>query len=110
MTRSESASSSDAPSIFIILLNWNGLADTLDCLRSLEELAYPNAHVVVVDNGSVSDEAARIGSACSRATVLRNDPISATPAVTTEASGMPWRRAPITSGCSTTTPPSLRHA
>ena len=72
MTRSESASSSDAPSIFIILLNWNGLADTLDCLRSLEELAYPNAHVVVVDNGSVNDEAARIELAYPSVTVLRN--------------------------------------
>lgn len=72
MTSVEPGARSQAPSVFIILLNWNGLADTLDCLRSLEGLEYPNAHVVVVDNGSANNEAARIASAYPRATVLCN--------------------------------------
>lgn len=40
------------PVVYIILLNWNGWRDTLQCLRSLEVLYYPNYRVVVVDNHS----------------------------------------------------------
>jgi hypothetical protein len=36
----------------IIILNWNGLADTLECLESLARLDYADYEVVVVDNGS----------------------------------------------------------
>ena len=36
----------------IVVLNWNGREDTLRCLRSLEQLTYPDLVVVVVDNGS----------------------------------------------------------
>ena len=41
-----------APKVFIVILNWNGLEDTLACLESLEHLDYPNFEVVVVDNDS----------------------------------------------------------
>jgi GT2 family glycosyltransferase len=40
------------PDVSIILLNWNGLADTLACLDSLSRLDYPSFQVVVIDNGS----------------------------------------------------------
>jgi GT2 family glycosyltransferase len=40
------------PEVSIIVLNWNGLADTLACLESLSQLDYPSIHVVVIDNGS----------------------------------------------------------
>ena len=35
-----------------IVLNWNGLDDTLECLESLCRSDYPNLEVIVVDNGS----------------------------------------------------------
>jgi GT2 family glycosyltransferase len=38
--------------VAIIVLNWNGRADTLECLASLASLDYPAYEVVVVDNGS----------------------------------------------------------
>jgi GT2 family glycosyltransferase len=38
--------------VFIIILNWNGLQDTLECLESVYKLDYPNFEVIVVDNGS----------------------------------------------------------
>lgn len=44
--------SSIRPKVFIILVNWNGWEDTVECLESLEKLAYPNYSVVVVDNNS----------------------------------------------------------
>jgi len=40
------------PKVFIIILNWNGWSDTLECLKSLESNDYLNCQVVIVDNGS----------------------------------------------------------
>ncbi len=48
---------SDLPSVCTVVLNWNGLADTRECLQSLQETDYPNNHVIMIDNGSDSDEA-----------------------------------------------------
>jgi GT2 family glycosyltransferase len=50
----------NAPSVHIVTLNWNGLDDTLDCLRSIEKLTYENVTTIVVDNGSSNHEADRI--------------------------------------------------
>ena len=41
-----------SPRVAVIVLNWNGLDDTLACLQSLSCLDLP-VHKVVVDNGSV---------------------------------------------------------
>jgi GT2 family glycosyltransferase len=41
------------PSVVIVVLNWNGRDDTLECLRSLAAVSYGNFAVIVVDNGSV---------------------------------------------------------
>jgi GT2 family glycosyltransferase len=46
-----------SPCVFIILVNWNGLSDTRECLESLSKITYPNARVVVVDNGSQNGDA-----------------------------------------------------
>ena len=59
-------------SVFIVVLNWNGFADTLECVRSLDRVAYGNKTVVVVDNGSDNDEAARLEAALPGAVVLRS--------------------------------------
>jgi GT2 family glycosyltransferase len=40
------------PKVAIIILNWNGLEDTIECVDSIMKLTYPNHVVVVVDNGS----------------------------------------------------------
>mgnify|MGYP000408484432 CR=1 FL=1 len=40
------------PLVSIVVLNWNGLSDTLACLDSIEKLRYKNYEVIVVDNGS----------------------------------------------------------
>ncbi|MBU0650989.1 glycosyltransferase family 2 protein, partial [bacterium] len=39
-------------SIYIIILNWNGGQDTLECLASLQNIDYDNYKIVLVDNGS----------------------------------------------------------
>ena len=40
------------PKVSIIILNWNGWKDTIECLESLYQITYPNCEVIVVDNGS----------------------------------------------------------
>jgi GT2 family glycosyltransferase len=48
--------------VLIILVNWNGLRDTVECLESLQQLDYPDFRVVVCDNGSSDDSLAQIRS------------------------------------------------
>lgn len=43
------------PFVGIIVLNWNGLADTRECLQSLFQMAGPARRIYVVDNGSGDD-------------------------------------------------------
>jgi GT2 family glycosyltransferase len=43
------------PKVSIIILNWNGKNDTLECLDSLRHLTYPNHEIIIVDNGSTDD-------------------------------------------------------
>jgi GT2 family glycosyltransferase len=45
------------PKISIIILNWNGLKYTTECLESLRKSTYQNYEVVVVDNGSKGNDA-----------------------------------------------------
>jgi GT2 family glycosyltransferase len=40
------------PRVAVIVLNWNGGQDTLDCLASLRQMDYPCFDVLVVDNSS----------------------------------------------------------
>jgi GT2 family glycosyltransferase len=46
------------PRISVIILNWNGLEDTIECLESLKKITYTNYEVIVVDNGSRGNDAA----------------------------------------------------
>ena len=40
------------PRVVIIILNWNGKEDTIECLESLKQITYPNYEILLVDNGS----------------------------------------------------------
>lgn len=46
--------------VLIIIVNWNGLADTLECLASLKKLNYSDYEVAVIDNDSKNNEAEEI--------------------------------------------------
>lgn len=41
--------------VYIIIVNWNGWRDTVECLESLLLLEYPDFRIVVCDNGSEDD-------------------------------------------------------
>lgn len=47
------------PLVFIILLNYNGYKDTIECIESLEKIIYKNYKIIVVDNAS-TDESEKI--------------------------------------------------
>ena len=44
--------------VSIIIINWNGWQDTIECLESIYQNDYPNYDVIVVDNDS-NDESSK---------------------------------------------------
>ncbi len=49
------------PHVFIVVVNWNGWRDTVECLESIFRLDYPSFTVVVCDNDSSDDSLEQIG-------------------------------------------------
>jgi GT2 family glycosyltransferase len=45
------------PVVGVILLNWNGLRDTQECVQSLLESSYSSLEIYIVDNASLNNEA-----------------------------------------------------
>lgn len=52
------------PKVAIIILNWNGWLDTLECLESVYQITYPNYNVILVDNGSEDGSIEKIKEYC----------------------------------------------
>jgi len=48
------------PSVAIILVNWNSLDVTHDCILSLQQINYSNYTIIVVDNGSEDQSGDRL--------------------------------------------------
>ena len=65
------------PIVAIIIVTWNGLEDTIECLESLKNVTYPDYNVIVVDNGSQDNDAGvlkeRFGSYIHLIENARND-------------------------------------
>jgi GT2 family glycosyltransferase len=61
------------PLVYIIVLSWNGKADTLECLESIQNLAYPNAKILVVDNASEDGTAETVRSLFPWVELICND-------------------------------------
>jgi GT2 family glycosyltransferase len=56
-----------SPKLCTIVVNWNRASDTVECLRSLRQGGVESNHVIVIDNGSTDDSAARVASECPEA-------------------------------------------
>lgn len=66
---------SAAPELVVVTLNWNGSADTLACLESIETSRPEHVEVIVVDNGSETSDVERVARAVagrSWASLVRN--------------------------------------
>jgi GT2 family glycosyltransferase len=61
------------PRIGIVLVNLNSYDDTSLCLRSLAQMTYPNAEVIVVDNGSRDHSGVRLQHEFPTAIHIRSD-------------------------------------
>ena len=48
------------PKVKIIILNWNGWEDTIECIESLYQINYPNFDVLLVDNDSHDESITKI--------------------------------------------------
>ena len=59
--------------VSLVILNWNGLNDTLACLESLQKLDYDNFEIVVVDNGSRDGSPAAIRERFPAVTLIENE-------------------------------------
>jgi hypothetical protein len=60
------------PKVAVIILNWNGKDQTLDCLASLRQLDYPEYEVVVVDNASEDGSVQAVRVSYPEVTVIEN--------------------------------------
>ena len=63
-TEAKKKSIKEWPKVAIIILNWNGWKDTIECLESLYQSTYPNYNIVVVDNGSKDGSIEKIKEYC----------------------------------------------
>jgi GT2 family glycosyltransferase len=59
--------------VAVVILNWNGWQDTLACLESLDTLEGDRPRIIVVDNGSTNDSAARIAEARPDVELIRSE-------------------------------------
>jgi len=60
-----------ATAVAVVVLNWNGGDDTIECLAWLSRVTSPLIDVIVVDNGSTDDSVERIHDLHPTVTLLR---------------------------------------
>lgn len=61
-----------SPKIYIIILNWNNIKDTTECLESVRKINYSNYKVVIVDNGSTDGSPEKIRMLSPEITLIKN--------------------------------------
>ncbi len=52
------------PKVAVVILNWNGSEDTVECLESLRQITYSNYSIIVVDNASSDNSLEKIRRYC----------------------------------------------
>ena len=67
------AKESKYPKVSIIIVNWNGGEDILECLKSVKDIDYPDYETIVVDNGSTDNSVAEIKRAFPDIKLILND-------------------------------------
>jgi GT2 family glycosyltransferase len=72
MSALQDGGSDGVPLVAVVVLNWNGWRDTVRCLQSLQQLAYPNYRIIVVDNGSTDDSVDQIRRVAPGAVIVQN--------------------------------------
>lgn len=60
------------PPVGIVVLNFNGTDDTVECVESLCRVTYPQARIYVVDNGSKESPRAKLAPFLNRMVLIEN--------------------------------------
>lgn len=60
------------PKVSIIILNWNGWKDTIECLESLYQINYPHYEVILIDNNSSDNSINKIEEYCNGKIVIKS--------------------------------------
>ena len=60
------------PKVAVVILNWNGWRDTVECLESLFQVSYESVFVIVVDNGSADDSIRKLREYCLGGTEIQS--------------------------------------
>ncbi len=60
------------PRVTVVIMNWNGWKNTIECLESLFQIEYPNYEVIVTDNASTDDSIQRIEDYCNGNVVVES--------------------------------------
>jgi GT2 family glycosyltransferase len=61
------------PSVFLLLLNWNGKEDTAECIESLRHINYSNFEIVVIDNHSSDNSVEYLEKRYPNVTIIKNE-------------------------------------
>ncbi len=64
---------SHQPKVCIIILNWNNLQDTVECLESVKKLDYQNFETILVDNGSTDGSVQSLEKRYPEIILLKNE-------------------------------------
>ncbi len=59
--------------VYVIVVNWNNVEDTVQCLQSLSRVKFSGMRVMIVDNGSTDNSAEHIRQCFSRYAILELD-------------------------------------
>ena len=59
--------------VSIIILNWNGWKDTIECLESLYQINYHQYDIILVDNGSKDDSIKKIEDYCNGKIIVKSN-------------------------------------
>jgi GT2 family glycosyltransferase len=59
--------------VLVVIVVWNGLEDTLECLESLRRCEFSNKRILVVDNGSTDGSSATISANYPEVSVVRSE-------------------------------------
>lgn len=52
------------PKAYVVIVNWNGLDDTIECIKTVKNISYPNYGIILVDNGSKDNPVDSVKKIC----------------------------------------------
>lgn len=56
--------------VYIVIVNYNGYEDTLECVDSIDKITYSNYRIIIVDNGSTNNSYQILKDKCSSDIIL----------------------------------------